>query len=145
MKILMIEDQRFFADMVVHSLEGLNIEVVENLAGAKAKLSRGGYNLVLVDLSLPDSQGIGTLRELAQYKVPKVVLTARFDISGEVAQYGVCDYIVKQEEGPVGIYERIMFNVAKIEKAKRPRFSAETFSQIRACFERPVELELTTA
>lgn len=145
MKILMIEDQRHFAEMIVHGLEGLDIEVVESLGDAQKRLNEERYDLVFVDLGLPDSQGMETLRALRGYKIPKVVLTGRFDIAQEAAQEPfVQDFVVKTEF--IGLYERLLFNVAKVRKTKKPRFEAQVFEQIRACFEQKTYVhELTVA
>ena len=138
----MIEDQVCFSDLIITVLEGLDIEAVESLKEAKEKLDIQRYDMLLIDLNLPDSQGLDTLRRLSHYKIPKVVLTGQFDLSEEASS--MCeDYLIKSDIST--IYERIMFNVAKIRKAKRPRFSNETFEQIKACFEgsRYLGVELT--
>jgi DNA-binding response OmpR family regulator len=143
MRILMLEDQEYFASLIKGQLEGFSVTVVNTLAEAKSALNTQSFDIMLVDLGLPDSQGIDTLKSLSKYKIPKVVLTGRSDISKEVAQFGAIDYVVKNDI--VDIYERVMFNVAKIQKAKRPRFAPEVFGEIRACFAREKVGELTYA
>jgi DNA-binding response OmpR family regulator len=145
MKILMIEDQPAFSQMMVHLMEGLDIEVVDTLGAAIERLEAQRYDLLMVDLGLPDSQGIGTIRALRKWKTPKVVISGRFDISEEVAKEpGVIDYVAKTT--PLGeLSERIMFNVAKVRPRKR--FTDNVFHELRACFERDRAWvgELTTA
>jgi DNA-binding response OmpR family regulator len=87
--------------------------------------------MILVDLGLADSQGLDTLRELRGYKVPKVILTARFDLSSAVTNLGAIDYIVKTTPLPE-IYERIMFNIAKV-KGSRKLLSPSAFEQLKTC------------
>lgn len=144
MRILMIEDQPHFSGLVRNMLEGVDIDVAETMAEAKNLLRENRYDLILVDLGLPDSDGVGTLRALKDRKTPKVVLTGRFDLVSEAAELGCADYVYKTMELS-DLYERLMFNISKVERVRRPRFSPEVFGQIRACFERPVERELTYA
>lgn len=145
MKILLVEDQLAFANMLARLLEGLDIHHVETMAEAREWLSDNRADLILLDLGLSDSQGLGTLRALKDIKTPKVVISGRFDISSEAYHEGAIDYIPKTTQ--VGeIVERVMFNVAKVRPRKR--FSDNVFSEIRACFEQsraPFEVELTTA
>ncbi len=144
MRILMIEDLEHYSNMMVRLLDGLDIDVATSLGEAKVLLGARRYDMMLVDLGLPDSAGLDTLRALKGYKVPKVVLTGQLEVSMEAVELGVADFLHKTDRLEQ-IYERIMFNVKKIEKAKKPRFSPEVFGQIRACFERSAERELTYA
>lgn len=144
MKILLVEDNANFAHSLVYLMEGLDITVVGSLAAARSSLDAGRFNLVLLDLGLPDSSGLDTLRALRGYNVPKVVLTAALDANGEWAKLGAMDFITKSAIGYETMYERIMFNVSKLEK--KPRFTDAVFHEIRACFEaRSAGLELTHA
>jgi CheY-like chemotaxis protein len=75
---LVIEDER--ADVVVIqqalAITGAgssHVEYVTSLAEGVERLARGGIDVVLVDLSLPDSEGSGTLSAL-QSAAPKVPL-----------------------------------------------------------------------
>lgn len=140
-KILMIEDQSHFAEMVVHLLEGLDIDVVGTLNAAKERLATKRYGLVLVDLGLPDSQGLDTLRALKGFKVPMVVLTARFDLSEGASTCGAIDYVVKTTEMS-DLYERLMFNVSKVRKPKL-RFAPDVFSKLQECLQSSAPAELT--
>lgn len=129
----MIEDHEPFAELMVHMLEGLDIEVVTTLADAKTRLAMCRYSLILVDLGLPDSHGLDTLCELQRYKTPKIVLTARCDLSSEAAALGACDFIYKGDVGSkVDVYERIMFNVAKAQRSRK-LLPHNVFEQIKAC------------
>jgi PAS domain S-box-containing protein len=72
---------------------------VETLQDAIASLECQNFNLVLLDLSLPDSQGLETFTKVA-YRfplVPIVVLTGLDDerVAIQAMQYGAQDYLVK--------------------------------------------------
>lgn len=75
------------------------LEFAETLTDGIRRLEKGGIDLVLLDLSLPESRGIETLRLLlAQHpKVPVIVLTALNDesIALEALSQGAQDYLVK--------------------------------------------------
>jgi len=79
----------------------LRIEGVRELSEALERLSRGGIDVVLLDLDLPDSQGVVTFERTAAFapEVPVVVLSDRRD--GEHAlravRGGAQDYLVRQE------------------------------------------------
>src|SRR5205823_4900571 len=64
-RVLLIEDNRGDARLIQEYLaevEGLTftLEVVERFAAGLERLARGGIDVVLLDLSLPDSRGLDT-------------------------------------------------------------------------------------
>ncbi|MBW3535398.1 MAG: GGDEF domain-containing response regulator [Gemmatimonadetes bacterium] len=85
------------------SVEEANVEVewVDELAAALERLSQGGFDAVLLDLDLPDSQGIVTFERTYAFApdVPIVVLTDDHDETVAVAtvQGGAQDHLVKDE------------------------------------------------
>lgn len=129
MTVLLVEDNAFFAQVVEQALHGVRVTVVGTLAAAREVLVDHRFDLVFLDLGLPDSQGVATLRALDWVKVPKVVITAS-QVAKECAQAGAADYILK---GADDIVERIQFNANKVCRASRARFAPETFEQIKAC------------
>lgn len=135
MKILIVEDDPLYAQTLARLLDGVRTHVAGTLAAARAALDLDTYQLILLDLGLPDSHGIDTLRALSGYAVPKVVVTGSYDITAEGAGLGVVDYIVKTSD-MTDIFDRIMFNVNKLAR-KRVRFAPEVFQQIKACLVRP--------
>jgi diguanylate cyclase (GGDEF)-like protein len=76
-----------------------SLEYAENLTSGISRLEKGGIDLVLLDLSLPESRGIQTLKTLlTRYsKSPVIVLTALNDesIALEALSQGAQDYLVK--------------------------------------------------
>ena len=82
------------------------LERVERLADALTRLEKGDISVVLLDLSLPDSQGLDTFSRV--YKraphIPILVLTGHDDesIAVRAVTQGAQDYLVKgQVDGPV--------------------------------------------
>ncbi|MDQ3698136.1 MAG: diguanylate cyclase [Gemmatimonadota bacterium] len=109
--ILLIEDDpiaaRFVRDAVsrpdpaaVAIGEPFELVHAEQLAPALLRLEQGQVDVVLLDLSLPDSDGLETLTRLRQHSrdVPVVVLTGTDDepIGVRALQAGAQDYLVKE-------------------------------------------------
>ena len=74
---------------------------VESLSAGVEQLSKGGVDIVLLDLGLPDSSGPSTLdsvREAAP-EVPVLVLTGdtREETEFAAAAWGVDDYLLKDQ------------------------------------------------
>ena len=79
----------------------LNTTRVDSLSGALSILEQDAYEVILLDLSLPDSQGINTFSEMYSHipEVPIVVTTTAEDKTQafEVLREGAQDYLIKGE------------------------------------------------
>ncbi len=104
--ILLVEDSPSDADLLQHSLHSAGLGEfefvwVECLGDAIERASKQAFDVVLLDLSLPDSSGPDTFRRLqkAAPGLPVVVLTGLSDESlGLTAVHeGVQDYLVKTQ------------------------------------------------
>ena len=77
------------------------METAGSLAKALKHLERYSFDLVLLDLVLPDSQGLETVDEVCQFypHMPVVVLTglADEDMAVKAIKMGASDYLVKDE------------------------------------------------
>lgn len=84
---------------VVDGYPGFRMRHVERLSDAIKATREEGFDVVLLDLGLPDSQGLATLVELVQASpdVPIVVMTARDDedLALQAVNAGAQDYLVK--------------------------------------------------
>lgn len=103
-RVLLIEDNpgdaRLIREMVRDMPDsGIVVEHVNRLALGLERLAEGGIDLVLLDLTLPDSRGFPTLRTLQNRsgRVPVIVLTGLEDEELAVAavRQGAQDYLVK--------------------------------------------------
>ncbi|MBX3689992.1 response regulator [Dokdonella sp.] len=101
MRILIIEDDAAIADAIGAALVGAG-HVVDRLANgrlADAALRDHPYDLVVLDLGLPDVDGIELLRRLRSRAdaVPVLVATAREELEERVRalDLGADDYLVK--------------------------------------------------
>lgn len=100
-RILVVEDEGRIASFLVKGLraEGHRAEVATTGAGALAQVRSVGTDLVLLDLGLPDVDGLEVLAQLRRTagRLPVVVLTARDQVSDTVAALdaGADDYLSK--------------------------------------------------
>ncbi len=101
MRILIIEDEQKLAEILLRSLrgEGFTVDVAMNAEDGFHLAADDHYDLVILDLLLPDGSGTEVLRRLRQnhHKVPVLVLTARGDIETKVENFdaGADDYLTK--------------------------------------------------
>jgi CheY-like chemotaxis protein len=90
-RILLVEDNADFREAFTRALglalalEGLEVDFVEagSLAEARARLREGGLDAALIDVGLPDGDGLDLVREIndggAGDRIPTLVLTAGLD------------------------------------------------------------------
>ena len=89
-RILLVEDNAQFRENFARALEramaadSLDVVFVEagSLAEARARLREGGLDAALIDVRLPDGDGLDLVRELydgAAGRIPTLVLTAYLD------------------------------------------------------------------
>lgn len=102
--VLLVEDNPQDARLAqahLASMRGFShrLQVEGSLQAALAALAKGDVDVVLLDLGLPDSQGLNTLsRIISQHRdVPVVVLTGHDDEQTAIAaaRMGAQDYVVK--------------------------------------------------
>ena len=98
MKILLVEDDPAIHHRVGACLpSGDDVEVASTLAGALAVLRHGEFDLVLLDLGLPDSTGLATLVRVLDVvdPLPVVVLTSSEDMARDALRAGAADFLPK--------------------------------------------------
>lgn len=104
MKVLVVEDDLMIGENIQIALEGEGIaaEWVRGGADAEAALASGAYDAMLLDLGLPQKDGIDVLRSLRARKnnLPVLVLTARDTVAQRVLglNAGADDYMLKPFE-----------------------------------------------
>jgi DNA-binding response OmpR family regulator len=105
MRILVVEDEDAIAEPLVGGLRREGFEV-ERAATGSAALDAALPDLVLLDLRLPDVDGLDVCRRLRERSdVPIIVVTARGEEADRVVglELGADDYVVK----PFGLRELI--------------------------------------
>ena len=99
-KILIVDDDADIALIIKDNMEldGYLVEVSSNGKRALAILDGDRFDLVMLDLSLPDVDGIQVCRKIREKSdVPIIMLTARDRITDKVLGFecGADDYVVK--------------------------------------------------
>jgi two-component system response regulator QseB len=101
MRVLLIEDDAMIAQGLQTALRqgGFAVDWTRDGKSAAAALQTTAFDVVLLDLGLPDRDGIDVLRELRLRgdATPVIILTARDEIQHRIAglDAGADDYIVK--------------------------------------------------
>ncbi|RRI34454.1 response regulator [Pseudomonas aeruginosa] len=101
MHVLLTEDDDLIASGIVASLiaQGLTVDRVASAADTQALLQVARFDVLVLDLGLPDEDGLRLLQRLRQQGVdlPVLVLTARDAVTDRVAglQAGADDYLLK--------------------------------------------------
>jgi signal transduction histidine kinase len=104
-KILLIEDDAAEARLLQEVLKGFSLTLfglthVQRLQEGLGRLDRENFDVILLDLTLPDSQGLASLELLANRTpyIPIVVLTNTNDdrLAVEAVRQGAQDYLVKR-------------------------------------------------
>ncbi len=101
MKLLLIEDELALNEALTAMLrsEGFAVDPVASLHSADAAARVSSYDAVLLDLYLPDGDGMDWLRRLraSADTTPVIIMTARDQISDRIAglQSGADDYVIK--------------------------------------------------
>ena len=118
MRVLIVEDDDAIASPLAKGLEreGLDVDRVETGEAALGRAAELNFDVVLLDLGLPDRDGFDVCRALrATSDVPIIVVTARSEEVDRVVglELGADDYIVK----PFGFREL----VARIRAVARRR------------------------
>jgi len=105
MHVLLVEDEDAIADPLAEGLRREGFTVTRAATGAEA-LAASDSDVVLLDLRLPDIDGLDVCRQIRERSdVPIIVVTARGEEADRVVglELGADDYVVK----PFGIRELI--------------------------------------
>jgi signal transduction histidine kinase/FixJ family two-component response regulator len=149
-KILLIEDNKGDVLIIKELLKatGLKCEITHcsRLKEALDVLPSNDFDVILIDLGLPDSSGIDTFKKIKEYAnlAPIVILTGLDDeeIALTTVKEGAQDYLVKSQLSTNTItrsikysIERKFFEVLQKENIHRLSVLSETISSINECEE----------
>ena len=120
-KILVVDDDQVVCDVVSQTLAmgGYRCTTVLRSGDALDKLATEKFNLVVLDIKLPDMSGIEVLRQIQSKRndTPVIMLSAVNDVDTavEAMKLGASDYIVK----PFGL-DRLDKSVRMALEAEQP-------------------------
>lgn len=102
MRVLVVEDHRAMREMITDHLRdcGFAVDPVPDGGQALAAAAVNGYDAVILDLGLPDMDGMEVLRRLREGRgagLPALILTARDRVEDRISglNAGADDYILK--------------------------------------------------
>ncbi|AYG07413.1 DNA-binding response regulator [Pseudomonas fluorescens] len=101
MHVLVCEDDDLIASGIVAGLgaQGFTVERVATAAAARAMLKAAEFDIMVLDLGLPDEDGLKLLQQQrsAGLEIPVLILTARDSVTNRVdgLQAGADDYLLK--------------------------------------------------
>jgi len=101
MRILVVEDEKRIADFLCRGLQGAGyaVDAAPNGTAALDHIHSADYDLVILDLMLPDMDGLQVLEKIRNRKAgpPILILSARGGLDDRVKglEQGADDYLVK--------------------------------------------------
>ena len=101
MKILIVEDERRVGRFIERALQeqAYTVRLVETCAQAREALAESPYDAVVLDLGLPDGDGLELLREwrMGGFNEPVLILSARDAVQDRIRglNLGADDYLPK--------------------------------------------------
>ncbi|MBI5359605.1 MAG: response regulator [Planctomycetes bacterium] len=136
-RLLLVEDNPGDVRLVHEMLRGwpsIMLETSGCLADCMARLNRRGIGLVLLDLGLPDSDGIETLTSVARAfpNVPVVALTGNDDVETalKAVRAGAQDYLPKGIVTPEILQRTIRYAIKRKQSEESLRESEEKYREL---------------
>lgn len=140
MSVLLVEDDSDFADLVTTMLAEnpevkFDLDHVRSTGVARERLAETHFDAVLLDLGLPDSDGLRTVRMILDQHVPSavVVLTAVADqhVAQESLELGAQEFIVKSEATSALLVRTLRYAVERQRLLNQLREAREREAQER--------------
>lgn len=132
MYVLLVEDDLNLGNALTKLLQHhYRVHWVRNLASARSHLDAANYDVMLLDLGLPDGDGVTWLRSLraSDCEMPVLIISARDALSDRIGglDTGADDYLVKPFE-PDELMARIRVLVRRKSGRAQPRATSGNLS-----------------
>jgi two-component system response regulator QseB len=101
MNILLLEDDALLGECARVGLlqRDFSVEWAMDISSARQMLQTGGFDCLLLDLGLPDGDGLDLLKSIRsnQNLLPTIIITARYSVEEKIRglEYGADDFVVK--------------------------------------------------
>lgn len=140
--ILLVEDSLADVELIRSKLDEFDstggkfvLQAADCLAAASERIARERYDLVLLDLGLPDSHGIGSLRRFVRdhAALPVIILTGMTDedLAVECVNSGAQDFLLKDRLDARMLRRSIRYSLERHQlECERQRLSAELLNVI---------------
>ncbi|MEM7793316.1 MAG: response regulator [Cyanobacteria bacterium P01_C01_bin.118] len=149
-QVLLIEDSAADARLLQEFLretlyDEFQLTHVERLGKALSRLKTQNYDVILLDLTLPDSDGLSSLKALLTQSssIPVVVLTNTNnpELAIEAVRQGAQDYLIKRQMHHEVLVRSLRYAIERKQQAEALRVANEALeNRVQA---RTQELELT--
>ena len=133
LRVLLIEDDDAYAAVVGAELQASPIQLqrVASLHGARRILAGHQFDAILLDLALPDSEGVATVEAVQRLapEIPIVVLTGAADDEQSVTsvQLGAQDYLLKQDVNGTALVRAVRYAIERAALLRRLHDSEARF------------------
>lgn len=158
LNILLVEDNpgdaRLIKEFLAESSTGsTDLDIAERLDEAIQRIEEGNFDLILSDLSLPDSQGTNTLQNLlsAAPETPVVVLTGSNDdaLGMKLIQEGAQDFLIKEQVDSDRLTRCINYSIerklAETELQRKKKEIEEAHNKLRTTSQMLIQSEKMSA
>src|ERR1700690_4344499 len=147
LRILLIEDNPGDADLIEVMLKRADIrfelKCVERLYTGIEQIQANSFDIILLDLGLPDGHGLDTLRKLNEVRpeAPVIVLTGLADetVGTQAVKEGAQDYLIKGQIDKNLLARAINY---AIERKKTQETLKESEEQYRTLFDNSIDAVL---
>ena len=118
-KVLLVDDEKDFTEVLAERMEtrGMTVDVVDSGMAAIDKVKEKGYDAIILDLAMPEMDGIETLKHVLGVNpdLQVILLTGRATLQKavEAVKLGAVEFLEKPAD--------IKVLVEKIETAQRER------------------------
>jgi two-component sensor histidine kinase/CheY-like chemotaxis protein len=137
-KVLLVEDNpgdaRLIAEMLADAGQPrFRLTCVDRLGEALQRLTQDGFDLILLDLSLPDAQGLDTFRQVYEHTphAPIVLLTGLDDqhLAVRAVRQGAQDFLAKGELDSKLLVRAMQYAVERSENQTALRKARDKLEQ----------------
>ncbi|MBI2593938.1 response regulator [Candidatus Daviesbacteria bacterium] len=152
MKVLLVEDEEFIRDLFKRQLDlsGFTTDAFGTGQDGLAAISKNAYDLVLLDIMLPDINGLQILQTIRQNSATKNIVVVLLTNLGQDAvikqgfELGADGYLVKAAYTPDQIVQEVKNIVAKKQSQHTPQ-AANTQGQPVSDMQQPSQEPQTQA
>jgi signal transduction histidine kinase len=146
-KLFLVEDNPSDVRLIQEMLSGVgaapfSLEIATSLAAAHLRLSAGRFDVLLLDLGLPDSRGLSTFASIhaAIPALPIIVFTGFGDqsLALQVVQQGAQDYLVKGQVDSSLIWRAIRYAMERGRGSRELVLSETRIRHLNESLERRV-------
>ncbi|AZZ36159.1 DNA-binding response regulator [Bdellovibrio sp. qaytius] len=121
-KLLLVEDNEVMRVLAANTLKDFSLSMASSLKEAQALMVTNTFDLILLDIGLPDGDGLTFLNQLSNSsgaQTPVIIISGKTDIASKVTafSFGAEDFISKPFD-PIELKARVSAKLKKIEQAK---------------------------